>query len=130
MGNNELELKTSVITKSKFNHKKWERQSRMDTEKSLKWQKKISLNRERKAARILGFIMGSFIICWLPFFILYILQAYGYFIDSPYLFNNLTCLGYVNSALNPVIYTIFNIEFRKSFRKLLTLNFKSNVFKK
>ncbi|CAH8464572.1 unnamed protein product [Heterobilharzia americana] len=28
-------------------------------------------------------------------------------------------LGYVNSFLNPIIYTIFNVEFRKAFKKLL-----------
>ena len=30
-----------------------------------------------------------------------------------------TWLGYVNSALNPIIYTIFNGEFRKAFKKML-----------
>lgn len=31
----------------------------------------------------------------------------------------LTFLGYLNSVLNPIIYTIFNIEFRKAFEKIL-----------
>ena len=30
-----------------------------------------------------------------------------------------TWLGYVNSALNPIIYTIFNGEFRKAFKKIM-----------
>lgn len=30
-----------------------------------------------------------------------------------------TWLGYVNSALNPIIYTIFNREFRKAFKKIM-----------
>ena len=29
-------------------------------------------------------------------------------------------LGYLNSFVNPVIYTIFNVEFRRAFKKLLT----------
>jgi hypothetical protein len=28
-------------------------------------------------------------------------------------------LGYINSFLNPIIYTIFNLEFRKAFAKIL-----------
>jgi len=28
-------------------------------------------------------------------------------------------LGYANSLLNPVIYTIFNADFRSAFRKIL-----------
>jgi hypothetical protein len=31
----------------------------------------------------------------------------------------LTWLGYLNSLLNPIIYTIFNIEFRKAFANIL-----------
>jgi len=28
-------------------------------------------------------------------------------------------LGYCNSALNPIIYTVFNRDFRRAFQKLL-----------
>lgn len=32
----------------------------------------------------------------------------------------LTWLGYSNSAFNPIIYSIFNTEFRNAFRRILT----------
>ena len=32
-----------------------------------------------------------------------------------------TLLGYLNSCLNPIIYTIFNPEFRKAFKRVLGL---------
>ena len=41
--------------------------------------------------------------------------------NFPRLVSAVTWLGYVNSALNPVIYTIFNAEFRTVFRKALRL---------
>ena len=96
----------------------WSRDNAANTGNTLKQRQKISLTRERKAARTLGIIMGSFTICWFPFFIVYLLQAWAYF-QNEKLFLLLTWLGYVNSALNPVIYTVFNMDFRKSFKRIL-----------
>ncbi len=31
----------------------------------------------------------------------------------------ITWLGYVNSTLNPIIYTIFNVDFRVAFSRIL-----------
>lgn len=40
---------------------------------------------------------------------------------SPLTFKILTWLGYSNSAFNPVIYSIFNADFRDAFRRILTM---------
>lgn len=79
--------------------------------------RRIARKKEKRATLILGLIMGSFIACWLPFFIMYIVRlAY----DIPNLaFSTAFWLGYMNSALNPVIYTIFNKDFRRAFRRIL-----------
>lgn len=83
---------------------------------------RISLSKERRAARTLGIIMGVFVVCWLPFFLMYVI---GPFCDSccpsNRFINFITWLGYINSALNPIIYTIFNLDFRRAFKKLLGL---------
>lgn len=62
---------------------------------------------------------GVFIICWLPFFITHILNIHCDCNIPPVLYSAFTWLGYVNSAVNPIIYTTFNIEFRKAFLKIL-----------
>ncbi|CAL4149628.1 unnamed protein product, partial [Meganyctiphanes norvegica] len=83
---------------------------------------KISLRREIRASCILGIIMGVFIICWLPFFIVYVTAAFCPSCTiSMKVMSFLTWLGYVNSSLNPVIYTIFNPEFRRALAKILRL---------
>lgn len=81
---------------------------------------KISLSKERRAARTLGIIMGVFVICWLPFFLMYVIVPFcNSCCPSDAFVSVITWLGYINSALNPIIYTIFNLDFRKAFKKLL-----------
>lgn len=77
--------------------------------------------RERKAAKTLAIITGAFVCCWLPFFVLAILvPACGDYIEVPDSVQNLFLwLGYFNSTLNPIIYTIFSPEFRNAFTRLL-----------
>jgi len=73
---------------------------------------------DHKAAVTLGVIMGVFLFCWLPFFILNLYEAYAK--NTPIIvFQILTWLGYFNSCLNPIIYSIFNSEFRNAFKRIL-----------
>ncbi|KAJ9575273.1 hypothetical protein L9F63_017814 [Diploptera punctata] len=83
---------------------------------------RISLSKERRAARTLGIIMGVFVVCWLPFFLMYVIVPFcDSCCPSDKLIHFITWLGYINSALNPIIYTIFNMDFRRAFKKLLHL---------
>ncbi|XP_053313353.1 5-hydroxytryptamine receptor 1F [Spea bombifrons] len=97
------------------------RNTRAEMRQEKAWRRqKISSTRERKAATTLGLILGAFVICWLPFFvkevIVNICQA-CYISDD--MSNFLTWLGYLNSLINPLIYTIFNEDFKKAFQKLM-----------
>ncbi|CAF1331285.1 unnamed protein product [Adineta steineri] len=82
---------------------------------------KISLTRERRLSRTLGIIISVFLLCWLPFFLVYILSAFikvSQYIAEP-IPTLILWLGYINSAVNPLIYTVFNVEFRTAFKRLL-----------
>ncbi|KAL4697277.1 hypothetical protein H8959_002975 [Pygathrix nigripes] len=81
--------------------------------------RKLSQQKEKKATQMLAIVLGVFIICWLPFFITHILNIHCDCNIPPVLYSAFTWLGYVNSAVNPIIYTTFNIEFRKAFLKIL-----------
>lgn len=75
-------------------------------------------SKDHKAAVTLGIIMGVFLLCWMPFFVVNLVEAFCKCVPI-LMFKILTWLGYVNSCLNPIIYSIFNKEFRNAFRKIL-----------
>ena len=79
-----------------------------------KAREKREVKRERKAARTLGIITGSFVVCWLPFFTLALLKPFSTTVArTPQIIVSLAgWLGYLNSLLNPIIYTLFNPDFR------------------
>ncbi|KAL0111650.1 hypothetical protein PUN28_013084 [Cardiocondyla obscurior] len=81
---------------------------------------------ERKASTTLGIIVGAFIVCWLPFFMLALIRPFYKPDDIPNSISSLFLwLGYCNSALNPIIYAIFNKEIRKPFILIMCLRWRN-----
>jgi len=76
--------------------------------------------RERRATLVLGVVMISFVGCWLPFFFVYPVSLLTGLQVPELVFAVIFWLGYCNSALNPIIYTVFNRDFRRAFQKLLS----------
>jgi len=59
-------------------------------------------------------------VCWVPFFCVNIVAAFCKTCINGQTFKILSWLGYSNSAFNPIIYSIFNTEFREAFKRILT----------
>ncbi|XP_024252943.1 alpha-2B adrenergic receptor [Oncorhynchus tshawytscha] len=92
--------------------------------------RKAMVNREKRFTFVLAVVIGVFVICWFPFFFSYSLQAIcpeTCSLPDP-LFKFFFWIGYCNSCLNPVIYTIFNQDFRKAFKKILCRDTKGTNF--
>ncbi len=80
----------------------------------------ISLAGEKKTLTVLLVVLGCFILCWLPFFIF--LTSQGLCTKcamTPKAFHAVRWLGWCNSILNPVLYSIFNRDFREAFKRIL-----------
>ncbi|CAF0787269.1 unnamed protein product [Rotaria sordida] len=76
---------------------------------------------ERRAMKVLGIVFFVFLVAWLPFSILNILSAVCSSCAIKASLLNLTSwLGYISSNLNPIIYTAFNVRFRRAFLSILT----------
>ncbi|NWV33539.1 DRD5 protein, partial [Grantiella picta] len=88
---------------------------------------KNSFKKEAKVLQTLSIIVGAFVCCWLPFFVLNCLVPFcaaerrepgELRCVSGTVLSTFTWLGWANSALNPIIYA-FNAEFRRAFASLL-----------
>ncbi|XP_017051759.1 LOW QUALITY PROTEIN: 5-hydroxytryptamine receptor 2B [Drosophila ficusphila] len=89
-------------------------------QKLAKRRQLLEAKRERKAAQTLAIITGAFVICWLPFFVMALTMSLCKECEIHAAVASLFLwLGYFNSTLNPVIYTIFNPEFRRAFKRIL-----------
>ncbi|XP_022102185.1 probable G-protein coupled receptor No18 [Acanthaster planci] len=77
---------------------------------------------EVKTAKTLGLIMSVFVVCWLPFFLLYVIKPFCPSCHIPVtLDRSALWLGYANSLFNPIIYICCKPLFRQTFKKILLL---------
>ncbi|XP_052606583.1 trace amine-associated receptor 1 [Peromyscus californicus insignis] len=76
-------------------------------------------NKETKAAKTLGIMMGVFLICWCPFFFCMVLDPFLGYPIPPTLNDALNWLGYLNSAFNPMVYAFFYPWFRRALKMII-----------
>lgn len=108
-------------------------EARLDPEKAVTlrqaWQKFIDQSRQRiqslrihkehKAAKQLGFIIAAFLLCWIPYFIAFMVMAFCKECVHHDLHMFTIWLGYINSTLNPFIYPLCNGNFKRVFKNIL-----------
>lgn len=77
-----------------------------------------ALQKELKAARQLGMLVGVFTVSWLPYFLLFLVVAWCNDCVPESIFTASIWLGYLNSTFNPLIYPLCNAHFRRAFQKI------------
>jgi len=87
-------------------------------------QRDRSERREMRATIRMAVIIGVFCAMWLGFFTIYVARGVGgeggVLADLPrWLDAFLFWLGYANSTVNPVLYAVFNVEFRRAFQTIM-----------
>ncbi|KFQ62767.1 Histamine H3 receptor, partial [Pelecanus crispus] len=81
---------------------------------------RFRLSRDKRVAKSLAIIVCVFGLCWAPYTLLMIIRAACHGRCVPYsLYETSFWLLWVNSAINPVLYPLCHMSFRKAFIKLL-----------
>nr|XP_055071696.1 5-hydroxytryptamine receptor 2A [Misgurnus anguillicaudatus] len=87
-----------------------------------------SINNEQKASKVLGVVFFLFVVMWSPFFITNVLAV----VCEPMacdgdvmnrLLNVFVWVGYLSSAVNPLVYTLFNKTYRSAFARYIRCQF-------
>ncbi|XP_072914352.1 beta-1 adrenergic receptor-like [Hemitrygon akajei] len=120
-------LYSKVFSEAKKQMKKMERNkprigdSQQQNKANKRRPSKLLALKDHKALKTLGIIMGTFTLCWLPFFLANIVQVVSRNGIPRALFLFFNWLGYVNSGFNPFIYCRSS-DFRRAFKKILCLS--------
>ncbi|XP_030054322.1 5-hydroxytryptamine receptor 5A [Microcaecilia unicolor] len=77
--------------------------------------------KEKRAALMVGILIGVFVLCWIPFFVTELIIPLCS-CDIPPIWKSIFLwLGYSNSFFNPLIYTAFNKNYNNAFRNLFSM---------
>lgn len=96
---------------------------RLTSQSSVRQMRRV-LHADLKAAKTLAIVMGAFIACWSPYIITMLITVSCKSRCIPpgtdmQVAKAMKWLHYSNSAVNPIIYTLLNRQFRAAFRRIL-----------
>jgi len=102
-----------------------------ESERRRRKQQKKNENRARKALRTITIILGAFVLCWTPWHVLSMLIGFcGTGVDGSgscvptMLYDISYWLCYLNSPINPFCYAFVNQQFKKTFIRILRLDWR------
>lgn len=83
-----------------------------------------SISNEQKATKVLGVVFFLFVVMWCPFFVTNVLAVVCDEAMCPrglmeVLLNVFVWVGYMSSAVNPLVYTLFNKTYRAAFARYM-----------
>ncbi|CAM9738256.1 unnamed protein product [Lampetra planeri] len=88
-----------------------------------------AMKREHNATKTLGIIMGVFLLFWLPYCSVAVIDPIIGYQTSATSWDVANWIAYVNSAINPVLFASFNRSFRGAFRLIFTCRVSSSTYR-
>ncbi|XP_069464358.1 somatostatin receptor type 4 [Ambystoma mexicanum] len=73
---------------------------------------------ERKLTRLVLLVVAVFVLCWMPFYVVQLLNLWLPRMDATVNHASLI-LSYANSCANPILYGFFSDNFRRSFQRVV-----------
>ncbi|XP_053560921.1 5-hydroxytryptamine receptor 2A [Bombina bombina] len=87
-----------------------------------------SISNEQKASKVLGIVFFLFVIMWCPFFITNVLAVFCKESCNEHIIGELlkvfVWIGYLSSAVNPLVYTLFNQTYRSAFARYIQCRYR------
>ncbi|XP_069616326.1 5-hydroxytryptamine receptor 2A [Ranitomeya imitator] len=87
-----------------------------------------SISNEQKASKVLGIVFFLFVIMWCPFFITNVMAVFCKDLCNKHVIGELlkvfVWIGYLSSAVNPLVYTLFNKTYRSAFSRYIQCRYR------
>ncbi|CAH2224069.1 5-hydroxytryptamine receptor 2A [Pelobates cultripes] len=87
-----------------------------------------SISNEQKASKVLGIVFFLFVVMWCPFFITNVMAVFCKESCNEHIITELlkvfVWIGYLSSAVNPLVYTLFNQTYRSAFSRYIQCRYR------